>query len=854
MSSISSFVCPSCDVEGSSRYLLEYFELFHAMKKSFYSQYLDEESDVRLERMSECVEARTGDEFLHHLIQVHGADGQHGKLKVCSESSSLIGNCVGSELRISHMTKVLQFISRQLPPGGSKQKTAAQNQPIIGTSDFAIDKSNKEKQNGEETANRSCVHQDTSQMASPTKKAKIDSGISQAEKSVEGKNDTSGSTRTAERKTKSGDVDESTSNKDTVQKEDPSIEEEGGYASTQYPGTITRRNNRKKAWRAETSYANGYVYLGGYETRGGAVRAIESYYKSQQKERAIETEPNNQGDEVSIQKAKPVNSSSVNTDANDEIIENETAKRSCTEQDTSRMASPMKKVKSEIGSNLADDSLEDVDDGKSASSEALSSESKDGVDDTNISSDFKPMGKSATAAIGDPYPRCLSRRCAGKKTWRAWTPKKNGTQTSLGSYETRAEALRAVAAYQQYQRTSTSDGDRSTSEGEGDQVCIDGVKPAVVNADAGRKKQDLSSEALIPYPGTIEQRHDRKKCWAAMGPKVNGIKKWLGSYETHEDAVNALEKYHQSQQTNNQDQNQSKAKTDIVQSHQRKQSRTGCLQPPRYTTSSQNSNALQQIRDKLDPLYLVGMPLQIFNPVDNSYHSGRIIDCKNIVFTVDDSTADSKMITGSFVDENISSTLYLVRFPGGIDGRKVDIQQWIFLEEHAVTVGSEVCWARVSSGPDPPISYDPSSGSPYRPVQVVFRSMLENISSAQYADVFEHQSHDGVVGYKAPLNILAMGFGEAFSSITLTLQESHTDCELPQNEEIATAANTTSTDTRPTVFPFKPRDPMWLNDLLRRVRISDEDVGVAVVGASAEKEEEKRIRSTFGMGHIQYSV
>ena len=34
-----SFICPSCDVEGTSRYLLEYFEKFQAMKKNFYAEY-----------------------------------------------------------------------------------------------------------------------------------------------------------------------------------------------------------------------------------------------------------------------------------------------------------------------------------------------------------------------------------------------------------------------------------------------------------------------------------------------------------------------------------------------------------------------------------------------------------------------------------------------------------------------------------------------------------------------------------------------------------------------------------------------------------------------------------------------
>ncbi|KAL3798345.1 hypothetical protein HJC23_004998 [Cyclotella cryptica] len=466
MSSISSFVCNSCDVEGTSRYLLEYFEIFHAMKKAFYSRSITEDSSVRQERMSECVESRVGNGFLLHMTKIHAIESQQNELKTCNErfekgnESKTLGDCVRSEIHISHMTNVLRLLSKQLPPDTQK--------------------------------------------CSPS--------------------------------------------------------------------------------------------------------------------------------------------------------ENES------------------KVTVSVGSATASE--------KSSKEE----------------SDLRTASRTKKA-------------------------RKESRSTGYSEHNFNAECA--------------------------------------------------SNQAVSVHP-----------------------------------------------------------------------------------TSEIDFDAVYQNKVKLDPTYLVGMPLQIFNPVDNSYHSGRIVQCKmNAPFKVDESHIDSKII-GKLIDKDISNTMYLVRFREGVDGRKVNVHQWLYLEEHAVIVGAEVCWAKISLATDPSVACAPSPllMSPYRPVQIVFRSMLEMISVCKYAG-----SSDGA----SLTNVLARGFGDVFSFVRVTLQEndnSPQECSnaLAQSAECNPKLRASDDASgfgldyskvdnikpRPNVFPFRIRDPLWLNEILRRVRLTDEDVGVAVAMACVEKNEKGMIRSS----------
>lgn len=264
---------------------------------------------------------------------------------------------------------------------------------------------------------------------------------------------------------------------------------------------------------------------------------------------------------------------------------------------------------------------------------------------------------------------------------------------------------------------------------------------------------------------------------------------------------------------------------------------------------------------QLDPSYLVGMAIRLYNPIDNSYHTGRIIDCQlNAPYAVDepptstttnvtffnDSSDLSPTNIGSLVDREICNTLFLIRFRHGVDNRKISVHKWIYLEEHAIIVGGEICWANVghladgaykcSSNNNDGIS-KPSDEqqymSPYRPVQIVLRSLLEMIPCQNLSPLND------------ALNVLAMGFGQTFSHVRLSLMGGDKQCD---------DKTTTSMSLQPNgdleymsmmhteLFPFTPNNPRWLDQFLHCAELSDEELAVGIGMACMEKEEERRIR------------
>jgi len=324
-----------------------------------------------------------------------------------------------------------------------------------------------------------------------------------------------------------------------------------------------------------------------------------------------------------------------------------------------------------------------------------------------------------------------------------------------------------------------------------------------------------------------------------------------------------------------------------IQQHQRRQKR-------------------QKNKFQLDPSYLVGMPIRLFNPIDNSYHSGRVLDYKaNAPYQVDQPVSNLKSSSsspdtssapdiGQLTDDKICSTLFLIRFRQGVEGRKIAVHEWIYLEEHAVSIGGEICWAQVghhsgdakaSSTDEKDSDYckprDSGSGthvlksdarlqaqkgeylSQYRPVQIIFRTMLEMIpvqnlnpliSCAESKEACTSTRGEG----NPRLNVLAMGFGQAFSHVRLSLggcgmrPVKETQLQVAKNrgsEKGRTTtpnpitATTTAEPTRPTAIPLASSNPSWIDQTLHRAQLSDEDVALGLAMACMEKEEERRVRT-----------
>ena len=102
----------------------------------------------------------------------------------------------------------------------------------------------------------------------------------------------------------------------------------------------------------------------------------------------------------------------------------------------------------------------------------------------------------------------------------------------------------------------------------------------------------------------------------------------------------------------------------------------------------------------------------------------------------------------------------------------------------------------------------------YRPVQISFRSLLEMLPVEELST-----------------EVLATGLGRFVTTIRLTLEH-----------------NSQSSNC----FPFTPTIPSWLDEILNRARLSDEDVALGVALACMEKEEERRVRSwrNLSISHI----
>ena len=197
----------------------------------------------------------------------------------------------------------------------------------------------------------------------------------------------------------------------------------------------------------------------------------------------------------------------------------------------------------------------------------------------------------------------------------------------------------------------------------------------------------------------------------------------------------------------------------------------------------------------LDPTFFVGQPIKLYSPIEDSYHVGRIVDWRNVPSTTTKSSSgevegSSETQTGAEEDEPpkkknkkskgavsksrskqdketnvneapsitttpsaassgtdkfdsaVGRTQYLVRFRAGIDGRKIPVHQWIFLEEHAVAVGVGLVWANPSGQIRDKVGISNESSDNtqaaesnikvmakprlhYRPAQIVVRSILE---------------------------------------------------------------------------------------------------------------------------------
>jgi hypothetical protein len=95
-----------------------------------------------------------------------------------------------------------------------------------------------------------------------------------------------------------------------------------------------------------------------------------------------------------------------------------------------------------------------------------------------------------------------------------------------------------------------------------------------------------------------------------------------------------------------------------------------------------------------------------------------------------------------------------------------------------------------------------------------------------------------------------MGFGQTFSHVRLCLRDSGGSERKPATP--APLNNTPEEPARAEVVLLTPNNPSWLDQILHRAELSDEDVALGLGMACMEKEEERRIRARchLSVSHI----
>jgi hypothetical protein len=148
---------------------------------------------------------------------------------------------------------------------------------------------------------------------------------------------------------------------------------------------------------------------------------------------------------------------------------------------------------------------------------------------------------------------------------------------------------------------------------------------------------------------------------------------------------------------------------------------------PRYQNGEENKEtqaAASSIFNfaNINAAHLIGQPIRLFCDVSNSYHTGRIIDSRKVddieinrlkkntklkytekkfdhvlmgAYSRQERGKGSNSNHNILLDRDIGRTQYLVRFRARTEGRKVTVQQWMYLEEHPIVVGIIIIWVNV---------------------------------------------------------------------------------------------------------------------------------------------------------------
>ena len=174
----------------------------------------------------------------------------------------------------------------------------------------------------------------------------------------------------------------------------------------------------------------------------------------------------------------------------------------------------------------------------------------------------------------------------------------------------------------------------------------------------------------------------------------------------------------------------------------------------------------------------------------DSYKSNfRKKDDKGMKGNIDSSTRTRTLL----LDKDIGRTIYLLRFRAGIEGRKIPVHEWIFLEEHPIMIGMSIVWVNTDiltnhavekcDTPSPDCSlkgkrYNQRNNIipfKYKPMQLFVRSALEMAmvdeinNFSHFEDVETNKHIDSSTHISITDNVAGVFFGRSFQCEVLHL-------------------------------------------------------------------------------------
>ena len=143
-------------------------------------------------------------------------------------------------------------------------------------------------------------------------------------------------------------------------------------------------------------------------------------------------------------------------------------------------------------------------------------------------------------------------------------------------------------------------------------------------------------------------------------------------------------------------------------------------------------------RESLTPDEYIGKPirLHVHDRYHDMYHTGRIVAYRSATaeFSWGNYQQSSPPSTkAATVDESLrgnTSKEYLIRFPAGKDNRKSTYYHWIRLEEHSLSIGTSLVWARSTSHWKPSILWLRTSLALIPTIHATERSTFESTIDA----------------------------------------------------------------------------------------------------------------------------